>query len=100
MPDFEALRPWARAQGVAFATDEELVKAPQVRQLIAAEVEPVNAKLARYERIQAWDLIPAEFTIEGGELTPTQKVKRRVINSKYKDEIDRAVRQADAAGGD
>jgi long-chain acyl-CoA synthetase len=100
VPDFDALRPWARGQGVAFGSDEELVAAPQVRQLIAGEVEPVNAKLARYERIQAWDLIPAEFTIEGGELTPTQKVKRRIINSKYKDKIDALYRQAEAAGGD
>jgi long-chain acyl-CoA synthetase len=100
VPDFDALRPWARGQGVAFTSDEELVEAPQVRQLIAGEVEPVNAKLARYERIQAWDLIPTEFTIEGGELTPTQKVKRRIINSKYKDKIDALYRRADAAGGD
>jgi long-chain acyl-CoA synthetase len=100
VPDFEALRPWARGQGVTFADDAELVRAPQVRKLIAAEVEPVNAKLARFERIQAWDLLPAEFTLEGGELTPTQKVKRRVITQKYKDVIDQLYRQAEAAGGD
>ena len=99
VPDLEALRPWARGQGVSFASDEELVAAPQVRTLFAAEVEPVNSKLARYERIQAWDLVPTEFTIEGGELTPTQKVKRRVIHTKYKEIIDRLYRQADAAGG-
>jgi long-chain acyl-CoA synthetase len=99
VPDLEALRPWARGQGVAFGTDAELVAAQPVRALFAAEVEPVNAKLARYERIQAWDLVPVEFTIEGGELTPTQKVKRRVINTKYKDVIDRLYRQAEAAGG-
>ena len=98
VPDFDALRPWARGQGIAFASDEELVRAPQVRQLVAGEIEPVNAKLARYERIQSWDLIPAEFTIEGGELTPTQKVKRRVINTKYKDVIDRLYREGDAGG--
>ena len=99
VPDFEALRPWARGQGVEFASDEELVQAPEVKKLFAGEVEPVNAKLARYERIQSWGLIPAEFTIEGGELTPTQKVKRRVINTKYKDTIDRLYAEADAAGG-
>jgi long-chain acyl-CoA synthetase len=98
VPDFDALRPWARAQGVSFANDDELVKAAPVRKLFAGEVEPVNAKLARYERIQAWDLIPAEFTIEGGELTPTQKVKRRIINTKYKDVIDTLYRTADAGG--
>jgi long-chain acyl-CoA synthetase len=99
VPDFEALRPWARGQGVDFADDEQLIAAPQVKKLFAGEVEPVNAKLARYERIQSWGLVPVEFTIEGGELTPTQKVKRRVINSKYKDTIDRLYAEADAAGG-
>jgi long-chain acyl-CoA synthetase len=96
VPDFDALRPWARGQGVTFSSDEELVKAPQVRKLLGDEIEPVNAKHARYERIQAWDLMPAEFTIEGGELTPTQKIKRRVINTKYKDVLDRLYREADA----
>jgi len=100
VPDFEALRPWARGQGIEFANDDELVRAPKVRALFAGEVAPVNDKLARYERIQAWDLIPNEFTLEGGELTPTQKVKRRVINQKYKDVIDRVYQQAEAAGGD
>jgi long-chain acyl-CoA synthetase len=89
VPDFEALRPWARAQGIEFADDAQLVAAPAVRELFAREIAPVNDKLARYERIQVWDLAPAEFTLEGGELTPTQKVKRRVVNTKYKGLIDR-----------
>jgi long-chain acyl-CoA synthetase len=89
VPDFDALRPWARAQGVAFADDAQLVEAAAVRELLAKEIAPVNDKLARYERIQTWDLVANEFTLEGGELTPTQKVKRRVINTKYKDQIDR-----------
>ena len=88
VPDFEALRPWAESQGITFADDAELVAAPAVRDLIAREIAPVNDKLARYERVQTWDLVPNEFTLEGGELTPTQKVKRRVINTKYKDRID------------
>jgi long-chain acyl-CoA synthetase len=88
VPDFETLRPWARAQGVPFADDAQLVAAQPVRELIAHEIAPVNDKLARYERIQAWDVVPNEFTLETGELTPTLKVKRRVINTKYKDVID------------
>jgi long-chain acyl-CoA synthetase len=94
VPDFEALRPWARAQGIEFADDAQLVAAPAVRELFAREIAPVNDKLARYERIQMWDLAPAEFTLEGGELTPTQKVKRRVVNTKYKELIDRMYESA------
>ena len=88
VPDFETLRPWARAQGIEFGDDAQLVRAQPVRELIGREIAPVNEKLARYERIQTWEIVPAEFTLEGGELTPTQKVKRRVINTKYKDLID------------
>jgi long-chain acyl-CoA synthetase len=89
VPDFEALRPWARSNGVNFASDEELTKAPAVRELIAGEVAPVNAELAQYEQIKKWDLLPRELTLETGELTPTQKVKRRVVNTNFQAQIDR-----------
>jgi long-chain acyl-CoA synthetase len=56
----------------------------------------VNQRLAHYEQIVKWDLLPAELSIEGGELTPTQKVKRRVVDTKYKDRIDALY----AGGGD
>ena len=89
VPDFEALRPWARANNVAFTTDAELVATPAVRKLIADEIAPVNAELAQYERIKAWEILPRELTLETGELTPTQKVKRRVVNKNFAAEIDR-----------
>jgi len=95
VPDFEALAPWAAAHGLS-GTNEELVAGAQVRALIAAEVEKVNERLARYEQIRSWDLLPAEFTLEGGELTPTMKVKRRVINVKYRAALDRLYAEAEA----
>ena len=61
---------------------------PKVRALYAAEVQAANEHLASFEKIVAWELLPAEFTLETGELTPTQKVKRRVINQKYGDTIE------------
>ena len=97
VPDFEALRPWARANGVAFTSDDELVAAPEVRKLIADEIAPVNAELAQYERIKAWELLPRELTLETGELTPTQKVKRRVVNKSFATQIDRMY---EGRGGD
>jgi long-chain acyl-CoA synthetase len=62
-------------------------------------VQTVNAHLASFEKIQAWELLPNEFTLETGELTPTQKVKRRVINQKYGDTIERLYTEADAHHG-
>jgi long-chain acyl-CoA synthetase len=53
------------------------------------EVERVNAGLARYESIKRFAVLPHEFTIQGGELTPTLKLKRRVVYQKYAAEIER-----------
>ena len=96
VPDFEVLRSWAQRQGIAAADDKALLAEPRVRELIGKEVDAVNQNLAHYEQIVTWDLLPTEFTLETGELTPTQKVKRRVINQKYGDVIDRLYAAADA----
>jgi len=98
VPDFEALATWARGQGIAAGGAEELIEDHRVRELLAGEVAEVNEDLASYERIVAWELLPAEFTLEGGELTPTQKVKRRVIDDKYGDEIERMYARAEKKG--
>jgi long-chain acyl-CoA synthetase len=98
VPDFESLKAWAERQGIGAASNQELVQKPQVRALIANEVERVNSHLASFEKIVAWDLVPNEFTLETGELTPTQKVKRRVINQKYGETIERLYAEADKAG--
>jgi long-chain acyl-CoA synthetase len=99
VPDFEALKPWAEKQGAGTGSNEELLKHATVRALFAKEVEAVNANLASFEKVVAWELLPAEFTLETGELTPTQKVKRRVINQKYGSAIDRLYAEADKHGG-
>jgi long-chain acyl-CoA synthetase len=99
VPDFDALKSWAGKSGIGDTGNEALIANPQVRELIRKEVETVNANLAGFEKIVAWELIPNEFTLETGELTPTQKVKRRVINQKYGEVISRLYAQADKAGG-
>jgi long-chain acyl-CoA synthetase len=99
VPDFDALKGWAERQGLGAPSHQELIANPTVRALIAQEVEAVNAGLAGFEKIVAWELLPEEFTLETGELTPTQKVKRRVINQKYGAIIDRLYAEADQKGG-
>ena len=99
VPDFEALKPWAERQGVSAASNDALIQAPQVRALFKEEVEKVNTGLASFEKIVAWELLPNEFTLETGELTPTQKVKRRVVNQKYGDVIERLYAEAEKYGG-
>ncbi|HEV8580657.1 MAG TPA: long-chain fatty acid--CoA ligase [Thermoanaerobaculia bacterium] len=99
VPDFDALKGWAERNGLGGSSHEELIANPTVRALIAQEVEKVNAGLAGFEKVVAWELLPNEFTLETGELTPTQKVKRRVINQKYGAIIDRLYEEADQKGG-
>ena len=98
VPDFEVLKPWAEKQGLSATTTGDtatLLRDAKVRELISQEVNAVNTRLASFEKIVAWELLPNEFTLETGELTPTQKVKRRVINQKYGDVIERLYAEAD-----
>ncbi len=88
VPDFEALGNWAKRQGIAADDRVALLAAPETRELFEREVARVNEELAKYEMIRAFELLDTEFSIESGELTPTQKVKRRVVASTYADRID------------
>ncbi|HVT59799.1 MAG TPA: long-chain fatty acid--CoA ligase [Thermoanaerobaculia bacterium] len=99
VPEFDHLKGWAAKQGIGAADSAALLRESRVRELFAREVAGVNAHLASFEKIVAWELLPNEFTLETGELTPTQKVKRRVINQKYGPIIDRLYTAADAHQG-
>jgi long-chain acyl-CoA synthetase len=87
-PHFPLLEDWARANGVVFHSHEDLVAAAKVRELYRGIVEDVNKKLAHFETIKKIIIVPDEFTVAGGEITPTLKLKRRVIEAKYKKQID------------
>jgi long-chain acyl-CoA synthetase len=104
VPEFDHLKAWAAKNGIAPSATgpgdiRDLLADPRVRDLYAQEVGKVNAHLPGFEKIVAWELLPSEWTLETGELTPTQKVKRRVINQKYGEIIDRLYREAEAHHG-
>ena len=82
-PNFAALEPWARQQNIAFANREELVANGKVIAAYQQIVDKVNSTLAPYETIKRFYVVPDEWTLETGELTPSMKLKRRVINHKY-----------------
>src|SRR5207244_9369041 len=65
-----------------------LSRDPKIVKLVQAEIAILTAGLADYERVRRVALLHAEFTIDGGELTPTLKVKRRVVDEKYGDVIE------------
>ncbi len=87
-PHFPILEDWARANGVAFTSHQELVASSKVRDLYKGIVEDLNKKLAHFETIKKIVVVPDEFTVATGEITPTLKLKRRVIEAKYKQQID------------
>jgi long-chain acyl-CoA synthetase len=88
-PNTEELLPWAKAQGLTWTSIEELTRQPQVVALYEAAVNEVSSKLARYEQIRKFAVLPLMLSIEGGHLTPTLKVKRRVVAKDYSELIQK-----------
>jgi long-chain acyl-CoA synthetase len=87
VPDFAALRKKIAEQGVVPPSDADMVETEAVRVLIKDEISRVNQSLADFERVKRHAVLDHPFSIEGGELTPTLKVRRRVVKEKYKDVI-------------
>ncbi len=87
VPDFERLRGWATQHNVS--TDKrEMVADKRTIDMIREEVKRLTPDLADYEKVKRVALLPSEFTIDGGELTPTLKVRRRIVEEKYRDLIE------------
>jgi len=89
VPNFDTLARAAAKAGIETGTREQTVTNPGVIELIEQAIASLSYEFAQYEKIKKITLLPTEFTIDAGELTPTLKVKRRVVEAKYKDLIDR-----------
>jgi len=87
-PNQEELERWAAAHGVAYETIEELTKHPDIAAGYAKVIEDTNKDLARYEQIKKFVVLPLMLSIEGGHLTPTLKVKRRVVEKDYSELVE------------
>ena len=86
--DPETLRPWAKGQGLEAGDWKALCTDAKVIGLIQSELNAINAHLAKFETVKYFRIVPDEFTIERGELTPTMKVKRKVVAAKYAELLD------------
>jgi long-chain acyl-CoA synthetase len=82
-PNFAALEDWARQQGIGALTRRELVADPKVIALYGEIVAKVNGTLANFETMKRYRVVADEWTLETGELTPSRKLKRRVITERY-----------------
>jgi len=88
VPVWEQLESYCKLKGISVSSRSELCRHPRIIDLIQRQIDALTPNLAKYERIKKIALLENEFTIEGGELTPTLKVKRRVIDEKYRDVIE------------
>ena len=88
VPVWEQLESYCKLKGIEAKTRSELCRNPRIVDLIQRQIDALTPNLAKYEKIKKVALLENEFTIEGGELTPTLKVKRRVIDEKYRDVIE------------
>ena len=88
VPNFETLAETARSKGIGHVGPGDLARHPEILRLFEEVVTGLNRTLAGFSQIRRFTLLEEEFTQDGGELTPTMKVKRFAINRKYKDVID------------
>jgi long-chain acyl-CoA synthetase len=96
VPNFDNLERWARERNLSYGSRAQLIGMPDVKAKVEREVMSSLHDLAKFETPKKVVLLENDFTIESGELTPTLKVKRRVIEKTYKDQIDAAYTAGDA----
>ena len=89
VPDWEQLRSYAQLKNLDLKEPADFCRHPRIIDLLQRQADALTADLSKFERVKKVALLERELTIEGGELTPTLKVKRRVVDEKYKDVIDR-----------
>ena len=83
VPEFENLREFSQKNGISFTSDSDLIAESDIRKLYHAEIERLQKDLPHYERVRRFELLSQTLTVENGEITPTMKVKRKVVEQKY-----------------
>jgi long-chain acyl-CoA synthetase len=89
VPSFENLKEWAKQNHISFGTVHDLIRHPKVLEMYKNIVEEFNRQFNHVEQVKKFELVSNEWTVDGGELTPTLKLKRKVIMEKYRDAIER-----------
>jgi long-chain acyl-CoA synthetase len=87
--DPDAMEGWAAENGMAGSSYADIVGSQQVKDMVAGYVETLNGRLNRWETIKKWVLLDHDLTVESGELTPSMKVKRKVVEQNYRDDIEK-----------
>jgi long-chain acyl-CoA synthetase len=86
--DPEMITTWAADHDLGGRTPEQLAKEPAVREMIGEHIDKLNSQLERWETIKKFVILPHELTVEAGEMTPSMKVRRKIVEKKYMAELD------------
>ena len=89
VPSFATLKGWMRENGINFTTNEEAINNPKVLELYRELVESFNKFFNHVEQVKKFELLPKEWSIETGEMTPKMSLKRKIIMEKYKGAVER-----------
>jgi long-chain acyl-CoA synthetase len=89
VPAFAFLKEYCKRKDITYTTNEDIIKNPDIRARITEEVEKVNSELAQYEKLKRTELLPREWSIEKGEMTPKLSLKRKMILAANKDLHDK-----------
>ena len=89
IPEYRLLEEYARNHNIDFADREDLCRNEQIYQMLMERIDTLQQQLAHYEQVKRFTLLPHPFSMERGELTNTLKIKRRVLNENYKEQIDK-----------
>ena len=100
VPDYDKLREYAKGQGIAFSSVDDLCRDRRIVDLLKTEVDRATPFLASYEKVKRIAVLPRDFEIEKGELTPSLKVRRANVTAEYGDMIDALYREDTDEGRD
>lgn len=95
VPNFEMLESYAKLKEIDVSGKEEMCTNERIIDLITRQIDSLTQDLSKFEKVKKFTLLTHELTVEGGELTPTLKVKRRVVDEKYRGLIDRMYRDTE-----
>jgi len=95
VPSFPNLETWAKDKELKWETRDELIKLPEVGELYDRVIEESMEGFAQFEKVKRYILLPQEFTIESGELTPSMKIRRNIVEKKYQDMINQLYSEAE-----
>ena len=88
VPAFDVLKGWCADKNITYTTSTEMIKNPAVITKYQREIERYNASFGQWERVKKFELLPKEWSIDGGELTPKLSLKRKIILQKNENLID------------